>query len=553
VPEIPDKKDLFDHETKQALITTFQVLKEKIHIELFTKDGQNDQYNQFTRLLLEALASITDKIEVGFNTLGDGKSAGYQVSRSPTVLVCPEKYKIRYTGAPIGEESRAFIQSLLRVSIGESTLSPRSKSRLAGLNEPRQVQVFVTPTCPYCPGEVLNAFKVAIERPDLVSAECIEAAENLDLARKVGLGGVPTTLVNGVVVAKGLQSEDSFVESLISMKELPERDAGPAPQKTVRDLDVVVVGAGPAGLTAAMYAERSGLRTVVLEKSVVGGQVRITPVVENWPGIKSVPGARLMEMIADQAREYTDVRENTPVEEIKIGKKIEVVTGEGTYLARAIILAMGADHMKLGIPGEDRLSGRGVSYCATCDGFLYKGKTVLVVGGGNSALTDALYLAGSGASVTLVHRRDRLRAEQRLQEAFAATKNAVMPNTAVEEILGDNVVESVRLKDLATGNTRTMQAEAVFVAVGERPNSELAKEIGVLVDAENFIKVDRNMRTNIPRVYAAGDVTGGVRQIVTAVGTGAVAAVSAFEDLGDPYWKRNAAGERADEKPTSER
>ena len=533
------KENLFDDETKQALIDTFKIIKENVHIELFTKQGQNDPYNQFTRLLLEALASFSDKIVVGINIIGEEKSDTNNVSRSPTVLICPEKYKIRYTGAPIAEEGRSFIQTILRVSIGESTLSPRSRSRLADLKEPRQIQVFVTPTCPYCPAEVLNAFKAAIERPDLVSAECIEATENLDLARQADIGGVPTTFVNGVLVAKGLQSEDSFIESLMTMKKLPERNVGPASQKPIQEVDIVVVGAGPAGLTAAMYAERSGLKSVVLEKSVVGGQVRLTPVVENWPGMKSVPGARLMEMIADQAREYTEIRENSPVQEIKIGKKIEVVTGEGTYLARAIILAMGADHMKLEVPGEDRFSGRGVSYCATCDGFLYKGKSVLMVGGGNSALTDALYLASAGASVTLVNRRSELRAEKRLQDMFARTGSTVLPNTIVEEILGDNTVKSVRLKDLSTGNNRTMQVDAVFVAIGERPNSELAKEIGVLVDGENYIKVDRNMRTNIPRVYAAGDVIGGVRQIVTAVGTGAVAAVSAFEDIGDPYWKKS--------------
>ena len=481
MPDIP-KEELFDDKTKQALTSAFQVLKENIHIELFTREGLNEQYNQLTRLLLEALASISGKIEVGFNNIGDEKSAKHHVSRSPTVLICPEKYKIRYSGAPIGEEGRSFIQTILRISLGESTLGPRSKSMLADLKERREIQVFVTPTCPYCPGEVLNAFKAAIERPDLVSAECIETTQNLDLARQVNIGGVPTTLVNGILVARGLQSEDSFIDNLISMRKLPERQAMPGPRKNLQEVDIVVVGAGPAGLTAAIYAERSGLKTVVLERSVIGGQVRLTPIVENWPGIKSVPGARLMEMIAEQAREYTEIRENCPVEEVKIGRRIEVVTNDGTYLARAVILAMGADHMKLGIQGEDRFSGRGVSYCATCDGFLYKGKNVLVVGGGNSALTDALYLAGAGASVTLVHRGDELRAEKRLQDMFAGTGSTVILNSTLEEVLGDDNVNTVRLKDLATGNIRTMEIDAVFVAIGEKPNSDLAREIGVLVD-----------------------------------------------------------------------
>jgi thioredoxin reductase (NADPH) len=548
MPE-PDEQ-LLSEDTKTSLMTFFKALQDKVVIELYTTEGLNDQYNEFTRRLLQALAELSDKIEVSFNTIGDEKSARYHITRSPTVLLYPERYKIRYTGAPIGEEGRSFVQTIIRLSLGESTLGPKSKSRLADLMDRREIQVFVTPTCPFCPGEVMNAFKAAIERPDLISAECIEATENLDLARQVNLGGVPMTFVNGVLVAKGLQSEDSFIESLLFMKKLPERQPSPGPQKTMQETDIVVIGAGPAGLTAAIYAERSGLKTVVLEKSVTGGQVRLTPVVENWPGMKSVPGARLMEMIVDQAREYTEIRENSPVEEIKIGRKIEIVTSGGTYLARAVILAMGADHMRLSIPGEDRFSGRGVSYCATCDGFLYKGKNAVVVGGGNSALTDALYLAGAGASVTLVHRRQELRAEQRLRDMFAQTGSTVLLNTIMEEVLGDENVKTVRLKDLSTGNIRTMQADAVFVAIGEKPNSNLAREIGVLVDGENYIKVDRNMRTNIPRIYAAGDIAGGVRQIVTAVGTGAVAAVSAFEDLGDPYWKKTSRGPGEDIKKT---
>jgi thioredoxin reductase (NADPH) len=305
-------------------------------------------------------------------------------------------------------------------------------------------------------------------------------------------------------------------------------------------VDIVVIGAGPAGLTAAIYAERSGLKTVVLEKAMIGGQVSLTPVVENWPGVKSVPGARLMEMMAEQARQYTDIHENEQVEEIKIGKKIDIITRQRTYEARAVIVAMGADHLKLGVAGEDRFSGRGVSYCATCDGFLYKDWSVIVIGGGNSALTEALYLASVGAHVGLVHRREELRAEKRLQDMFSTTGSTLIQNTAVEEVMGTDRVTAIRLKDLKTGDIRTLPVDAVFVAIGEQPNSGLAKQIGVLVDEKNYIKVDRNMRTNIPRIYAAGDITGGVRQIVTAVGAGAVAAVSAFEDLGDPYWKKTA-------------
>ncbi|MBM4250262.1 MAG: FAD-dependent oxidoreductase [Euryarchaeota archaeon] len=533
------EKDVLGEETRKVLREAFESLKDPVVIEVFVREGQNDEFNAITVRLMRALAGLSPKIVANINDLDGEKARKYGVTRSPSVLLSPERYRIRFTGAPVGEEGVSFIQTLLRISMGESTLTPASKARLAGLSEKRHIQVFVSPTCPYCPGEVINAFKAAIERPDLVSAEAIEATENLDLARKVGLGGVPHTIVNGVTVSKGLQPEERFIENLVSPRPFVER-TGPAPARKGEtfETDVVVVGGGPAGLTAAIYLERSGLRTVVLEKSVLGGQVTVTPVVENWPGVRSIAGARLMELMGAQAREYADIRENEPVLELKVGRRMEAVTPRGTYLARAVVLAMGATHRKLGVPGEERFLGRGVAYCATCDGFLYKDRDVLVVGGGNSALTDALYLHGLGARVTLVHRREALRAEKRLADLFAGTGRPVVLNTVVDEILGKEKVSSIRLREVTTGAVRSMPVDGVFVSVGEDPASELARDIGVRLDDQKFIMVDRDMRTNIPRVYAAGDVTGGVRQIVTATGAGAVAAVSAFEDLGDPYWKK---------------
>jgi len=545
--------DILGEDTRKVLREAFESFKDDVLLEVFVAEGKNDEFNAITVQLMKAIAELSPKIKVSVNDLKGDKAQKHGVTRSPSVLIAPDKFNIRFTGAPVGEEGISFIQTLIRVSLGESTLTPASKAKLAKLGEKRHIQVFVSPTCPFCPGEVINAFKAAIERPDLVSAEAVEATENLDLARQIGLGGVPHTIVNGVTVSKGLQPEERFIDDLISVKPFVERteEVRARPEKEdVQETDVLVIGGGPAGLTAAIYLERSGLKTVVLEKSVLGGQVTVTPVVENWPGQKSIPGARLMELLGSQARDYAEIRENEPVLELKVGRRMEARTPRRRYLSRALVLTMGAGHRKLNVAGEDRFAGRGVAYCATCDGFLYKDRQVIVAGGGSSALTDALYLHSLGAFVTIVHRKDSLRAEKRLQDMFARTGRPVVLNSVVEEIMGKEKVESVRIKDLPTGNTRILPVEGVFVAIGEDPASELARDIGVKLDEQKFIIVDRNMRTNIPRVYAAGDITGGVRQIVTATGSGAVAAVSAFEDLGDPYWKKDAA--RADREKASD-
>jgi thioredoxin reductase (NADPH) len=537
------EKDILGEDTRQVLREAFESLKDDVLLEVFVQEGQNDEFNDVTVRLMRAIAELSPKIKVGESDLQGEKAKKYGVTRSPSVLIGPDRYRIRFTGAPVGEEGVSFIQTILRVSLGESTLTPASKAKLAGLKEKRHIQVFVSPTCPFCPGEVINAFKAAIERPDLVSAEAVEATENLDLARQVDLGGVPHTVVNGVTVSKGLQPEERFIDNLLAVKPFVGRaePAAARPEGDVVETDVLVIGGGPAGLTAAIYLERSGLKTIVLERSVLGGQVTVTPVVENWPGVRSIPGARLMELLGAQARDYAEIHENEPVLELKVGKRMEALTPRRRYLARALVLAMGADRRKLGVPGEERFAGRGVAYCATCDGFLYKDRQVIVAGGGSSALTDALYLHSLGAFVTIVHRKEGLRAEKRLQDMFARTGRPVVLNAVIEEITGKEKVESVRIKDVLTGEMRTIKVDGVFVSIGEDPASGLARDIGVKLDDEKFIMVDRNMRTNIPRVYAAGDITGGVRQIVTATGAGAVAAVSAFEDLGDPYWKKDAA------------
>jgi thioredoxin reductase (NADPH) len=538
-PEFSSDDWFIPEDVRNSITDIFKDLENEVIIEVFIKDEENEPYNVFSTLFSRDLARLSDKIKVNMNTIGDEKSKKYKVEFSPTIMINPEEYYIRYTGAPIGEEGRSFLAAIMMVSKNETGLSVQSKKALEEFSEERHIQVFVTPGCPYCPDQVLHAIRAAVERPDIIKAECVESSENIELAKKYNVGAVPHTVINEKTVRKGLVPEEIFIEELITMEPSKRiREPGEEEGESY-EVDLIIIGGGPAGLTAGIYAERSGLTSVILEKDVIGGQVVLTPVVENYPGFTNVGGKQLMDMISSHAKNYTNIEEGVEVLEIKVGKKIEAVTTKDTILGNALIIATGAAHRKLGVPGEEKYGGIGVSYCATCDGYLFKDKEVIVVGGGNSALTDALFLKTLGAKVTIIHRRDSFRAEKYLRDSIERDDIPVIWNKVVEEITGEgNTITGVQLKDTVTNKTETLKLNGVFVAVGEIPNSKIASDIGIELADGGYIKIDTTCRTNIPRIYGAGDITGGVRQIVTAVSEGTVAALSAFEDLKNPYWRK---------------
>jgi len=541
---------LIAEDAKKDLGKYFAGLKEPVILMVFTDPDAPSPYAEYMRRLVSELADLSPKISAPLYDLKSPEAEKYGVTFSPTLLVNPKEYSIRYSGAPLGEEARTLIENIIHVSMGKSGASETTRKILAELDEQRSIRVFVNPGCPYCPGQAGNAFKLAVEKPKLISVECVDTTQHTALAEQYKVGSVPHTVINDKVNTLGLEPEERLaiqVALLKSAEEILKEQGGHAHDHAalagpedypIEEPDIVIVGAGPAGLTAAIYAERSGLTSVVLEKDVVGGQVTITPVVENYPGHASIPGKTLMDVMSSHARQYADIREGEGVEEVKLGKRIEVYTNRAVYVCKAMILCTGATWKKVGAPGEDKFFGRGVSYCASCDGYAYKDKKVIVVGGGNSALTDALHLKNLGVDVTVVHRRDAFRAEHRLQETLEREGIPVIWNSVVAEILGDETVTGVRLRNVADESETEVATDGVFVAVGHVANVELAEQLGVTLDEDGFIKTDRSKRTNIPRIYAAGDVTGGVRQIVTAVGDGSTAALSAFEDMANPYWKK---------------
>jgi thioredoxin reductase (NADPH) len=249
-----------------------------------------------------------------------------------------------------------------------------------------------------------------------------------------------------------------------------------------------------------------------------------------------VPGKTLVDSLVSHALEYVQIFQGEEVLDIKPGPRLEVQTNRRKFLARAVILATGANYKKLGAPGEMHFMGRGVSYCATCDGPLFKGKRVIVVGGGNSAVTEALYLNNIDVNTTLVHRRNTLRAQEHLAKNIFSNNMEVLWDTEVLEIKGKEKVNEVILKNNRTGLVYPLPVDGVFVAIGYEPSVGLAKALGIELTGDGFIKHDSNHRTNIPGIYSAGDVEGGYKQIVTAMGQGTEAALSVFEDLMHPYW-----------------
>jgi thioredoxin reductase (NADPH) len=297
--------------------------------------------------------------------------------------------------------------------------------------------------------------------------------------------------------------------------------------------DVLIIGGGPAGLTAGLYASRAGLKTILSERAMFGGQIVNAQLIENYPGFPNgVSGFDLATYMHDQATKFGLEVTNDEVASIKVGKPHSIISAEKKWSADVIIIATGSQYKKLGIESEGAFLGKGVSYCATCDGYMLKNKAVAVVGGGDTAISDALELAQHCSEVYLIHRRDQLRASRILQDrAFAEPKMKFVWDSAVESLAGEPFLKTVNLKNLKTGIKNEISVSGLFVAVGVNPNSDIFR--GELeLDENSLIVTDMKMATTVPGIFAAGDIrSNSPRQVVAAVGDGATAAMSAFKYL----------------------
>jgi len=531
----PTHEHQHDHHDEQAqqevekeIKRAFEEIPEEIPIFMFAQPGKNDVFADTARQAIRYFRELTGKILFREYDLSHELAQKYKVADSPIILIDPDHYNIRWLGAPIGEEGRIFIETLMLVGFKRSNLSEQSAKVLNQINDHRAIKLFVSPTCPYCPQQAIHALKAAVEKPDLISLEIIDTQANPELAREYDAQSVPQTYANDVLIALGAQQEELFMLSLQKMEQqtmfIPDNDAEEI------ETDLVIVGGGPAGLSAGIYAARSGLKSVVLERNLLGGQVATTPVVENYPGLTQIGGKNLVEILVTHALQYIQIFQGEEVMEVSKAHPMIITTNKRRFITKAMLLATGATHKHIGVPGESRLSGRGVSYCSTCDGPLFSGQKVLMIGGGDSAVTESLHLKNIGVDVTVIHWTDKLDAQEVLAKQLVNSGIPILYNTTVKEILGEKSVDAVTVFNSQTKETSKIETAGVFIAIGYLPSVDLAEKIGVGTTSEGFIQQE-NYRTNVPGVYAAGDVVGGFNQIVTASGHGAEAALTIFRDL----------------------
>ena len=473
--------------------------------------------------LLNQVAALSDKISVK----NDGTN---QQVPSFNVSKLDSDARVTFSGLPMGHEMTSFILAILQVSGYPPKVEEHILEQIRGIDGSMHFQTFISLSCHNCP-DVVQALNLMAALNPNIRHEMIDGALFQDLVNEHQIMAVPTVLLNGQTFGQGRMS----VEEIIAKLDTSNPEEAIAKLNAKDECDVLVIGGGPAGSSAAIYAARKGIRTgLVAEK--FGGQVMDTLGIENFISVKETEGPKLVQALEQHVKSYeVDIMNLQRAEAVrKTDHGIEVTLSNGAKLtSKSVILSTGARWREMNVPGEKEYRGKGVAYCPHCDGPLFKGKRVAVIGGGNSGVEAAIDLAGVVSHVTLLEFDSKLRADAVLQAKLASLPNVtVIKNALTKEVLGDGQkVNSLRYEDRLTGNQMKIELEGIFVQIGLLPNTEWLK--GTLdLSTRGEIIIDAKGETSIPGIFAAGDCTTvPYKQIIIAMGEGAKASLGAFDYL----------------------
>ncbi|SNC65282.1 alkyl hydroperoxide reductase subunit F [Polynucleobacter victoriensis] len=473
--------------------------------------------------LLNQVAELSDKISVK----NDGTN---QQVPSFNVSKVDSDARVTFSGLPMGHEMTSFILAILQVSGYPPKVEEHILEHIRGIDGSMHFQTFISLSCHNCP-DVVQALNLMAALNPNIRHEMIDGALFQDLVNEHQIMAVPTVLLNGQTFGQGRMS----VEEIIAKLDTSNPEEAIAKLNAKDEFDVLVIGGGPAGSSAAIYAARKGIRTgLVAEK--FGGQVMDTLGIENFISVKETEGPKLVQALEQHVKSYeVDIMNLQRAEAVrKTDHGIEVTLSNGAKLtSKSVILSTGARWREMNVPGEKEYRGKGVAYCPHCDGPLFKGKRVAVIGGGNSGVEAAIDLAGVVSHVTLLEFDSKLRADAVLQAKLASLPNVtVIKNALTKEVLGDGQkVNSLRYEDRLTGNQMKIELEGIFVQIGLLPNTEWLK--GTLdLSTRGEIIIDAKGETSIPGIFAAGDCTTvPYKQIIIAMGEGAKASLGAFDYL----------------------
>lgn len=505
---------ILDDQIREQLAEYLKLLENDIRIEMSTGV---DEASVEMQALIDELASMSSKIHVSKR----------QLDRTPSFAVnrMDDETGIIFAGVPLGHEFSSLVLALLQTSGRPPKVEADIMDRIKAIKEPLKFESYISLSCHNCP-EVVQALNLMSVLNPLISHTMIDGATFSEEVESKDIMGVPAIFLNGSFFGGGRLTVDEILSKLgqtVAVEQLDSKEP----------FDVLVIGGGAAGSSAAIYAARKGIRTGVVAERF-GGQVLDTMGIENFIGTLYTEGPKIASDLEAHVRQYgVDIMNQQRVTTLEKGEMIEVTLENGAILrSKSVVIATGAKWREVGVPGEKEFKNKGVAYCPHCDGPLFKGKHVAVIGGGNSGIEAAIDLAGVVSHVTVLEFLPELKADAVLQERLYKLPNVtVIKNVQTKEITGDGKVDGITYIERSTGEEKSMALQGVFVQIGLVPNTEW---LGDTVERNRAgeIVVDAKGATNIPGVYAAGDcTTSAYKQIIIAMGSGATAALSAFDHL----------------------